>query len=596
MILKRLKALRGEMASKKLQAYIVPTADFHQSEYVGDYFCTRQYMSGFTGSAGVLVVTEQKAGLWTDGRYFIQAAKQLEGSSIELFRQGEEGVPSIEEFLKEELAPKSSVGFDGRVVSATWGNKLEKELSAKEISLQYEVDLVDFCWEDRPELSKEPAFLLEEKYAGERSASKVERIRAEMAKKGATTHIVTSLDDIAWILNIRGNDVEYNPVVLSYLVITMEKVVFFVDETKLNEEIMQSFGSLTVEGQPYNDIYEYAKTIGQEEVVWIDGSRVNYTIVKNISDNVKIIDEMNPSILMKAIKNKIEVDNLIKAHIKDGVAVTKFMYWLKKNIGKIPMTEIIASDYLEEQRKQQEGFIELSFDTICAYKDNAAMMHYSATREAQATLKEEGLLLVDSGGQYLEGTTDITRTFALGPVCEEQRRHFTAVVNSMLNLSSARFLHGCTGLNLDILARGPIWNMDLDYKCGTGHGVGYLLNVHEAPNGFRWKRVPERNDGCVLEAGMVTTNEPGIYVEGSHGIRIENELVCREGVKNEYGQFMYFDTITVAPIDLDALDITKMSAVEKARLNAYHKQVYETLVPYMSIDEALWLKEYTREI
>lgn len=596
MVLKRLEVLRDNMKQKDLQAYIVPTADFHQSEYVGEYFGTRQFMSGFTGSAGILVVLEDKAGLWTDGRYFIQAARQLEGSSIELFRQGEEGVPSIEEFLKQELPCNTKVGFDGRVVSATWGKKLEEVLGSKDITLHYEEDLVDSCWEERPELSKEPAFLLEEKYAGERSSSKVERIRTEMEKKGATVHIVTSLDDIAWILNVRGNDIPYNPVVLSYLVITMKKVVFFVDKEKLNDDIMNSFGNLVVEVLPYNDIYEYVKSIDENEVVWLDGSRVNYTIAKNISDTVKRIDEQNPSILMKAIKNNIEINNLIQAHIKDGVAFTKFMYWVKKNIGKIPMTELIASDFLEEQRRKQEGFIELSFDTICAYKDNAAMMHYSATREDQATLQPEGLLLVDSGGQYLEGTTDITRTLALGPVCEEQRAHFTAVVNGMLNLSSARFLHGCTGHNLDILARGPIWNMDLDYKCGTGHGVGYLLNVHEAPNGFRWKRVPERNDSATLEAGMVTTNEPGIYVEGSHGIRIENELVCREGAKNEYGQFMYFETITVAPIDLDALDTTKMSAVEKARLNAYHKQVYETLVPYMSIDEALWLKEYTREI
>ena len=596
MILKRLESLRKEMASHDIQAYIIPTADFHQSEYVGDYFGSREFMSGFTGSAGVLVVTEKKAGLWTDGRYFIQAASQLNGSSIVLFRQGEEGVPTIEEFLKDELFDSDTVGFDGRVVSATWGKKLEKELKEQGIHVKYEEDLVDTFWADRPGLSKENVFVLETKYAGEEAASKISRIREEMKKKEATCHVVTSLDDIAWILNIRGNDVKCNPVVLSYLVITMDQVVFFVDEDKLPEEVKAYFAQLQVVIHPYNDIYEYVKTIGDEEVVWMDGSRVNYTIAKNIKPEVKVIDEMNPSILMKAIKNEVELNNLRNCHIKDGVAFTKFMYWLKTNIGKTNITEIIASDFLEEKRKEQEGFIELSFDTICAYKANAAMMHYSAKEDTQATLEPSGLLLVDSGGQYFEGTTDITRTIALGPVCEEQRRHFTAVVNSMLNLANARFLYGCTGLNLDILARGPIWNMNLDYKCGTGHGVGYLLNVHEAPNGFRWKKVPERNDGAPLEEGMVTTDEPGIYIEGSHGIRIENELICLKGEKNEYGQFMHFEQITLAPIDLDAIDMTLMTSVEKARLNEYHKKVYETLLPYLSLEEAVWLKEYTREI
>lgn len=596
MILKRLESLRNEMANHNIQAYIIPTADFHQSEYVGDYFGSREFMSGFTGSAGVLVVTEKKAGLWTDGRYFIQAASQLNGSSIVLFRQGEEGVPTIEEFLRDELFDSDTVGFDGRVVSASWGKKLEKELKEQGIHVKYEADLVDTFWADRPGLSKENVFVLETKYAGEEAASKISRIREEMKKKEATCHVVTSLDDIAWILNIRGNDVKCNPVVLSYLVITMDQVVFFVDEEKLPEEVKAYFAQLQVEIHPYNDIYEYVKTIGDEEVVWMDGSRVNYTIAKNIKQTVKVIDEMNPSILMKAIKNEVELNNLRNCHIKDGVAFTKFMYWLKTNIGKTKITEIVASDFLEEKRKEQEGFIELSFDTICAYKANAAMMHYSAKEETQATLEPSGLLLVDSGGQYFEGTTDITRTIALGPVCEEQRRHFTAVVNSMLNLANARFLYGCTGLNLDILARGPIWNMDLDYKCGTGHGVGYLLNVHEAPNGFRWKKVPERNDGAPLEEGMVTTDEPGIYIEGSHGIRIENELICLKGEKNEYGQFMHFEQITLAPIDLDAIDMTLMTSVEKARLNEYHKKVYETLLPYLSLEEAVWLKEYTREI
>ena len=298
---------------------------------------------------------------------------------------------------------------------------------------------------------------------------------------------------------------------------------------------------------------------------------------------------------MKAIKNPVEIENLKKAHIKDGVAFTKFMYWLKTNIGKIEISEVSAQEYLEECRKEQEGFIEPSFDTISAYKENAAMMHYSATADTNKTLEAEGLYLVDSGGQYYGGTTDITRTMALGPVDPEQKKHFTAVLRSMLNLSNAKFLHGCTGLNLDILARGPIWDMDLDYKCGTGHGVGYLLNVHEGPNGFRWKLRPGTEDS-VIEEGMVTTNEPGVYIEGSHGIRTENELLCCKGNKNEYGQFMYFETLTFAPIDLDAVDLDYLSKEDKDRLNAYHKEVYEKLSPYLSPEEQEWLKHYTRSI
>lgn len=596
MIIERLALLRTIMKERGIGAYIIPTADYHQSEYVGEYFAARQFMSGFTGSAGVLVVTESKAGLWTDGRYFIQAEKQLKDTSIELYRQGEEGVLSIEEFLLQEMPDNAILGFDGKVISAQWGDKLKEQLKTKHITFFYTEDLVGLCWKDRPGLSKEPVYILENKYTGECTANKLERIREEMQKLGCTKHVITSLDDIAWILNLRGNDVKHNPVVLSYLVISMDEVVFFVDGDKINHQVEQYLADNGIVQKEYEDIYSYLSSISQEEKVLLDKNRVNYLIVNSLPKDITICNKPNPSVLMKAIKNETEIANLKQAHIKDGMAVTRFMYWLKKNIGKITITELSASEYLKEQRKSQEGFLGLSFDTICAYKENAAMMHYCATEESYATLKPEGLLLVDSGGQYYEGTTDITRTIALGEVEPEQKRQYTAVVNGMLNLANARFLHGCRGLNLDILARGPMWDMDIDYKCGTGHGVGYLLNVHEAPNGFRWKVVPERNDNCVLEAGMVTTDEPGIYVEGSHGIRIENELVCCQGEKNEYGQFMYFDTLTLAPIDLDAIDPAYMNATEKKRLNQYHKKVFETLSPFMEEEERTWLKRYTREI
>jgi Xaa-Pro aminopeptidase len=596
MIKERIQYLRALMAENKIEAFILPTADFHESEYVGEYFKSRKYMSGFTGSAGTLVVTLTEAGLWTDGRYFIQAARQLADTDITLYKMGEESVPTIEEFLLDKMPENSILGFDGRIVNAKFGLNLKEKLKAKNITILYDKDLVDTIWADRPALSKEPAFLLDIKYSGKSTTEKLQNVRQEMIKKSATVHVITTLDDIAWLFNIRGNDIAYNPVVLSYAIITLDQAFLFADQDKFDSKMKEQFNKDLITLKDYEEIYNFVKTISKEEKVLLDSKKVNYAIYQNLNSEIKIIDAPNPTVLFKAMKNPVEIENLRKSHIKDGVAFTKFMYWLKSNVGKIEITEMSASDYLENLRKEQDGFIELSFDTICAYKANAAMMHYSANVDSNAVLQPEGLLLVDSGGQYYEGTTDITRTMALGEVSDEIKMHFTAVLRSMLNLASAKFLHGCIGLNLDILARGPIWDMNLDYKCGTGHGVGYLLNVHEAPNGFRWKKVPERDDGCVLEEGMVTTNEPGIYIEGSHGIRTENELVCHQGEKNEYGQFMYFEHITFAPIDLDAIDESFLTPVDRKRLNEYHAEVFEKISPYLTLEEKEWLKEYTRAI
>lgn len=583
------------MAQNDIHAYIIPTQDSHESEYVSEHFMARKYMSGFTGSAGTLIVTMDEAGLWTDGRYFIQAANQLEGTTITLYKMGEENVPTTIEFLKDRLKENQTIGFDGKVNSASYGLELKEKLKDKNISIVADKDLVDLIWQDRPSLSTEPAFLLDLKYAGKSFNEKLEDLRQIMREKEVTSHIITTLDDIAWLFNIRGNDIPYNPVVLAYTVVTLEQVFLFADKSKFSDEIKAKFNADNIVLKDYDEIYNFVKKLLSTEVVLLDKKKVNYAIYSNLSPLIKIVDSENPTVQMKAIKNPVEIENLKKAHIKDGVAFTKFMYWLKTNIGKMEITEVSAQEYLEECRKQQDGFIEPSFDTISAYKENAAMMHYSATADTNKTLEAEDLYLVDSGGQYYEGTTDITRTMALGPVEAEQKKHFTAVLRSMLNLSNAKFLYGCTGLNLDVLARGPIWDMELDYKCGTGHGVGYLLNVHEGPNGFRWKLRPGTEDS-VIEEGMVTTNEPGVYIEGSHGIRTENELLCCKGSKNEYGQFMYFETLTFAPIDLDAIDLDYLSQVDKDRLNAYHKEVYQKLSPYLSPEEQEWLKHYTREI
>ena len=596
MIPERLTALREEMKRRSIDIYVVPTADFHESEYVGEHFKARKFITGFTGSAGTAVITLKEAGLWTDGRYFVQAEKQLEGSTVTLYRMAEEGVPAVEEFVKDKLPQGGCIGFDGRTVNGAWGEKFAAIAEEKGGSLSVGEDLIDLIWTDRPELSRAPLFILEEKYSGKSTAEKIKDVRAKMAEKGADVHILTSLCDIAWLLNIRGGDIQSVPVVLSYLVLTRDQCIWFLQEEVVDDAIRAYLNENHIETRPYDAIYTYVPTIPESAVVLMNKSGVNYRICNELNKNIQVINKPNPTELMKAVKNPVEVDNTRLAHVKDGVAVTKFMYWLKTNIGKIPMTEISASDYLEARRREQENFIDLSFTTISAYGANAAMMHYSATPESNTGLKPEGFLLVDSGGHYYEGTTDITRTFVLGPISDEMKQHFTAVCRSNMKLANAKFLYGACGLNLDILARGPLWDMGIDYKCGTGHGVGYILNVHEGPNGFRWKIVPERHDSGVLEEGMITTDEPGVYLEGKYGIRTENELVCRKAEKNEYGQFMEFENITYAPIDLDGIDPEQMSPREKQMLNDYHKKVYEVLSPYMTEEENEWLKKYTRAI
>ena len=592
MIPARLKALREEMSKRDIAIYIVPTADFHESEYVGEYFTARKYITGFTGSAGVAVITQTEAGLWTDARYFIQAAAQLEGSTVTLYRMNEEGVPTVDEYIEKTLKEGQTLGFDGRVVNSAWGKKLEDIVAEKNGKLSVDEDLVDIIWTDRPELSAQPVRTLDVKYTGKGTVNKLADIRKVMEEKGADIHLLTSLYDIAWILNVRGNDIHCVPVVLSYLAITKSECIWFVQEEILTDALSAYLKANNISTRPYNSFYEYVKTIQAGNIVLMNQSVVNYRICNSIPEGVEVIDEANPSTLMKAQKNETELKNTREAHIKDAIAMCKFMYWLKTNIGKLPMTEISAADYLEQLRKEQGAF-ELSFDTICGYGAHGAIIHYGATPETDVALKPEGLLLVDSGGQYFEGTTDITRTFALGPVTQEMKSDFTRVLRSNLNLANARFLYGCSGINLDVLARQPLWEAGLDYKHGTGHGVGHVLNVHEGPNGFHWGR---KGYAATLEEGMITTDEPGIYIEGKYGIRLENELVCRKGEKNEYGQFMYFENLTFVPFDLNAVDEGQMNETEKGYLNAYHKAVYEKIAPHLTVEEAEWLKEYTRSI
>ena len=596
MIPERLAALRSLMKQHQIDAYLVPTDDFHCSEYVGEYFKCRQFITGFTGSAGTAVITENEAGLWTDGRYFIQAAKQLQGTTVTLHKMGEEGVPTEEEYLKNTLKSGQRLGFDGRTMTAREGENLEKALSAQEVSISCDLDLIGDIWPDRPSLSCEPAWNLDLKYAGKPRNEKTAEIRKAMAEKKADYFLLSSLDDIAWLLNIRGNDVACNPVVLSYLLMTQSQVLLFAQEAAFPEELQKDLRHDGITLMPYNEIYAYLGKIPAGKTVLLDSGCANYTLKRSLAKDVAVIDSENPTALPKAIKNSVEMANLKMAHIKDGVAVTRFIYWLKHQTGKEPITEISAAQKLEELRRQGRNYLGPSFDPIIAYGPHSAICHYSATPESDVSLEPAGLLLTDTGGQYLEGTTDITRTIALGETTAEEKEFFTRVLRGNLNLSAAKFLYGCTGRNLDYLAREPLWEIGEDFNHGTGHGVGFLLNVHEGPNGFHWRSRPGRREAAILEEGMVTTNEPGYYAEGKFGIRHETMMICKKAEKKPCGQFMDFDTITLAPFDLDAVEPTLLSEKERRILNQYHHTVYEKISPYLEEAERQWLKEATREI
>ena len=590
----RIAKLRALMAEKGIDAYVVPTADFHQSEYVGEHFKARKYITGFSGSYGTAVICQDDAGLWTDGRYFFQATNELEGSGVRLMKMFVGDTPSVTEYLADKIPEGGKVGFDGRALSMDEGKEYEDALSPKNISIDYEEDLIDQIWEDRPPLSDKPAFFLDEKYSGESSAHKLERVRKIMKDNGATVHIIASLDDTGWLLNVRGDDIDFFPLLLSYSIVRMDGVDLYVDETKLNDRILEEFKKVNVTLHPYNDIYEDIKKLDASETALIDPMKMNYALYKNIP--CKIVEAANPTILMKAMKNDVELENIKEAHIKDGIAITKFMYWIKTRYDKEDITELSSADKLTSLRAAQEGYIRDSFEPLCAFADHAAMMHYSPSKETDVVLKEGAMFLNDTGGGYYEGSTDITRTFILGSIDQDMKKYFTAVVRAMMNLSRANFLYGCHGYNLDVLVRQPIWDLNIDFQCGSGHGVGYLGNVHEPPTGFRWYVVPSKNEHHQLEEGMVITDEPGIYEDGKFGIRIENEFIVRKGELNKYGQFMHFETITFAPIDLDGIDPEEMTKSEREWLNTYHKDVYEKIGPHLTDEEREWLKEYTRAI
>ncbi len=587
----RISTLRELMRHRGIDAYIVCTDDFHGSEYVGEYFRSREYLSGFTGSAGTLVVMLDTAALWTDGRYFIQAKAQLDGSGIELMRSGEKGVPTIEKYLCEKLPDGGVIGFDGRAVSDAFAEKLLKRLALKNVTARSDEDLVGMVWEDRPPLSKELVYELPESVCGMSAADKILSIREKLRECHADCLLISALDEIAWTLNLRGADVDHNPVFLSFMAVFDSEILLFIHREILGENIIENLEKIGVKILPYEDVYN--QRFWLDKTVWLDNGAVNFRLKNVVKKQCKIIDKKSPILMMKSVKNNAEISAVEAAHLLDGIAVTRFMYWLKHAVGKERITEISAAEKLEEFRKMSADYLGQSFAPIMAYGVHGAIVHYSATKETDAELQPRGLLLSDTGGHYLgekaAGTTDITRTFVLGELTEDERKAFTLVLAGHLELLKAVFPKGVRGSTLDAIARRPLWQHGMDFNHGTGHGVGFLLNVHEGPQRISWRAV---ND-APLEEGMITSDEPGYYVEGEFGIRHESLLLCQ---KSHIPGFLDFIPLTLVPFDRGGILPELLSAEQRGYLNDYHALVYEKLSPHFSGDEAVFLKELTDPI
>ena len=584
--------LRAVMAKHGVDLCLVPSNDFHGSEYLSSHFKARKWVSGFTGSAGTLLVSQDWAGLWTDGRYFLQAADQLAGSGIDLMKMGEPGVPTLNEYIEKHLQKGQVLGFDGRVVSSKQAAGLRKLAEKCGASIACEEDLVGEIWTDRPALSAQPAFELTADVVGKSRAEKLMDVRAALAKEGADAVVIASLMDVCWLMNLRGADVACTPVMLSFAAVTAEEAVLFVNPAVLSEEIKRNLADDGVTIRAYEDVYAFVRNLSTGSKVMLNLNVVNSKLEACVPAGVEIIDKVDPTNLPKACKNEKEVDNFRIAHIKDGAAVTKFMRWVKLNVGKIDMDEISVAKKLAEFRAEQPGYIGPSFEPIMGYGPHGAIVHYSATEESCAKLEPKSFLLSDTGAHFIEGSTDITRTFALGELTEDEKKFYTLVLKGNLQLGNAQWKAGCTGANLDYLAREPLWRLEADYNHGTGHGVGYILSIHEGPQSIHWGRA----NTTPLEVGMVTSNEPGFYLEGAFGVRLENLTAVKEVATNGYGRFLRFETLTMVPFDLDAVIPELLGEECRGILNAYHAKVRQVLTPYMTEEEKVWLADATRAI
>lgn len=585
---KELTLLRQKMKMAGVDVCIVPTADYHDSEYVGEYFQCRRFLSGFTGSAGTLVVCADRADLWTDGRYFIQAAAQLKDTGISLRKSGEPGVPTMQEFLADHMQFGQTLAVDGRCITMERYRKLEEALSGKGIRIRTDLDLPGEIWEDRPPMSAAPVWELPEEYAGESRRDKLDRIRAFLKEKKADYLLLSSLMDIAWLLNVRGGDIDCTPVVLSYLLVGREEVRWYLADV-LTRDQLSGLAADGVIRKKYSAVYEDLPVLLAGKTVCYDSSQINSVLGSRIPETACRLDMPSPTLHEKAVKNPVERENFRLAHIKDGVAVTKFIFWIKKNVSSETITEISAARHLESLREEQKNYVGPSFAPIIAYKDHAALPHYSATPESDVVVYPGGFLLADTGGHYMEGTTDITRTISTGALTEEQREMYTLVLKGHIDVARAKFPEGTEGSHLDRMGRKPLNDRGLDYNHGTGHGVGYLLSVHEGPNAFRKRKAGEED--CIIEEGMITSNEPGLYLEGRYGIRLENLVLC---VKE--GESLRHDSLTMVPFDRAAIRRDLLTPEQRAWLNDYHRKVYETISPYLNLQEKTWLKEETRSL
>lgn len=589
-IKERIHALRMTFRPNNIKAFIIPSTDPHLSEYVAPYWMSREWISGFTGSAGTAVILMDKAGLWTDSRYFLQAEKELEGSGITLYKEMLPETPSITKFLCQNLKPGESVSIDGKMFSVQQVEQMKEDLAPYQLQVNLFGDPLKNIWKDRPSMPDAPAFIYDVKYAGKSCGEKVAAIRTELKEKGIFALFLSSLDEIAWTLNLRGSDVHCNPVIVSYLLVTQDEVVYFISPEKITQEVNEYLQEQQVSLRKYDEAESFLNSFTGENIL-IDPKKTNYAIYSAINPACKVVRGESPVTLLKAIRNEQEIAGIHHAMQRDGVALVKFLKWLEASVLSGKETELSVDRKLHEFRAAQPLYMGESFDTIAGYKEHGAIVHYSATEESDVTLQSKGFLLLDSGAQYLDGTTDITRTIALGELTEEEKTDYTLILKGHIALAMAKFPAGTRGAQLDVLARMPIWSHGMNFLHGTGHGVGHFLSVHEGPQSIRMNENP-----IVLQPGMVTSNEPGVYKAGSHGIRTENlTLVCKDK-EGMFGEYFKFETITLCPICKKGIIKEMLTAEEVKWFNDYHRTVYEKLSPSLNEEEKKWLLEATKAI
>ena len=589
-IKERIHALRMTFRPNNIKAFIIPSTDPHLSEYVAPYWMSREWISGFTGSAGTAVILMDKAGLWTDSRYFLQAEKELEGSGITLYKEMLPETPSITKFLCQNLKPGESVSIDGKMFSVQQVEQMKEDLAPYQLQVNLFGDPLKNIWKDRPSMPDAPAFIYDVKYAGKSCGEKVAAIRTELKKKGIFALFLSSLDEIAWTLNLRGSDVHCNPVIVSYLLVTQDEVVYFISPEKITQEVNEYLQEQQVSLRKYDEAESFLNSFAGENIL-IDPKKTNYAIYSAINPACKVVRGESPVTLLKAIRNEQEIAGIHHAMQRDGAALVKFLKWLEASVLSGKETELSVDRKLHEFRAAQPLYMGESFDTIAGYKEHGAIVHYSATEESDVTLQSKGFLLLDSGAQYLDGTTDITRTIALGELTEEEKTDYTLILKGHIALAMAKFPAGTRGAQLDVLARMPIWSHGMNFLHGTGHGVGHFLSVHEGPQSIRMNENP-----IVLQPGMVTSNEPGVYKAGSHGIRTENlTLVCKDK-EGMFGEYFKFETITLCPICKKGIIKEMLTAEEVKWFNDYHQTVYKKLSPSLNEEEKKWLLEATKAI